>query len=129
MMPDQFPIVLLVEDDEDVRDTIANVLDLIGFSVVSVSTGKAALEVLRSPQPIDVLLSDVAMPPPNGIELAFETQALRPETKCVLISGYAGETLDMPEGCVFMSKPFSLDKLNSVLRQIIRTREPVSENA
>lgn len=128
-MADRRPIILLVEDDDDVRDTVASVLDLIGFSVVSVSNGIDALRILRSDQPLDVVLTDVAMPPPNGIELAIQTQILRSGIKCVLTSGYPQDSLDMPDGCLFLSKPFSLDRLNAAINQSLCARRPVPQNA
>jgi signal transduction histidine kinase/CheY-like chemotaxis protein len=81
--------VLLVDDDEAVRSTTGLILEAMGYTVVEADSGRAALARLADDEPIDLLLTDVAMPGMNGPELARQARALRPVMPIVFFSGYA----------------------------------------
>ncbi len=81
--------ILLVDDDEAVRSTTGMILETMGYTVREAESGEVALAALRSGPPIDLLLTDVAMPGMNGPELARRVRALRPMLPIVFFSGYA----------------------------------------
>jgi signal transduction histidine kinase len=111
-------LVLLVEDDSEVRETLCEMLTLLGYGVVPVATGVQALDKLSSQEQFSLVLSDIVMPEMGGFELAANMTAADISVPIVLISGYApgedqpeGETLDLPR----LSKPFTLGELKAVL--------------
>ena len=111
--------VLVVEDQPDVREVITASLDELGYRILTAADGVAARLVLREPETIDLLLTDVVMP--NGVsgpELAREAMASRPNIKVVLVSGYLRDTdkgqLAGP-GVSRLSKPFTMAELASTI--------------
>ncbi len=85
--------VLLVEDDDRVRGLVATVLRKRGFTVLVASRGEEALEIVRGhAAPIHLLLSDIVMPGMSGRVVAARVTELRPETRVLLMSGYAPTT-------------------------------------
>lgn len=101
-------VVLVVDDDPDVRETIVNMLEPAGFTVVDASSGRQALDILERDTTIDVLFTDVMMPGISGITLAKQALAIRPELRVVLTSAYfRDDTNDLP--C--LRKPFRGEEL------------------
>ncbi len=86
--------VLVVEDDASIRDVTAELLRDAGLHVLTAADGPAALEILRSPAPVSLLFSDVAMPGgATGVDLARAAHGLRPGLAVLLTSGYSGPAL------------------------------------
>jgi DNA-binding response OmpR family regulator len=82
------PIIMVVDDEPLVADTLAMILTHAGYHAVRAYDARTALEMasLRAP---DLLISDVAMPEMNGVELALGMVELAPQCKVVLFSGHA----------------------------------------
>jgi CheY-like chemotaxis protein len=89
------PIVLVVDDEQVIADTLAKILDLNGYDASAVYTGSAAVESARSLRP-DLIISDVIMPDMNGIEAAISIRSFLPSCKILLFSGQAA-TADLLE--------------------------------
>ncbi|HEY1410984.1 MAG TPA: ATP-binding protein, partial [Rhodopila sp.] len=86
-------VILVVEDDADVRDLVALQLEDLGYASIIAGSGPEALEILSAADapPIDLLLTDVVMPGGmNGLDLVREARRQRPELKALLTSGYIG---------------------------------------
>jgi signal transduction histidine kinase/ActR/RegA family two-component response regulator len=81
--------VLLVDDDDLVRETLAAQLEVEGYTVLSASSGEPALSLLRTTAPIDVLVTDLAMPGMDGLALIQAAQRLRSQLPVILLTGYA----------------------------------------
>src|SRR5690349_95368 len=79
--------VLFVEDDDLIRENLAEALSSAGLRVLVTDNGYAAMRILAQ-EHVDVLFTDIIMPGLNGIELAREAKALRPDLKIVLATGY-----------------------------------------
>jgi CheY-like chemotaxis protein len=89
LSPEQYrPVILVVDDEVMVADTLAVVLSQAGFATLTAYDGKAALE-LAIIVPPELLISDVAMPEMDGIELAMAVVDAMPECKILLFSGTA----------------------------------------
>jgi PAS domain S-box-containing protein len=128
--------VLLVEDEEIVRDFARTALERAGYRVQATSRAAEALQLVASGVDLDVLVSDVVMPGMGGRELAEQVLAERPGTGVVLVSGYSEEPAagDLAGGQmpVFLQKPFSVPALVDAVRDVIeaglaatvRTPEP-----
>ncbi len=103
-------VVLIVEDQEAVQATAAEALADLGYIVLRAPDARAALELLRGPDRIDILFSDVVMPGGmNGAQLAVEARTIRPGLHVLLTSGYAaaaaGAALALPVGVELLRKP------------------------
>jgi CheY-like chemotaxis protein len=81
--------ILLVDDDEAVREVTAAMLRDLGFKVIEAGSGGAALEILDTRRKIDLLLLDFAMPGMNGAEVARAAHARRPNLPILFVTGYA----------------------------------------
>jgi two-component system cell cycle sensor histidine kinase/response regulator CckA len=119
--------ILLVEDDEDVRDFVEFVLSRSGYHVLTADSGVVALEVVRAHAgEIHLLLSDVIMPHMNGIHLASEIRPLRPGIKVLHMSGYPGDSIarhgEVAVGDAFLQKPFSASALTEMVRAVLDRR-------
>jgi CheY-like chemotaxis protein len=118
--------ILLVDDNDSVRESVAAMLQLSGYQVLSASSGPEALELSRNhSNAIHLLISDVAMPSMNGWQLAKRLNTDRPNLKILLMSGYA-EQLRNPEVRLkfeFLEKPISMEVLLTRIRQILDRSE------
>lgn len=112
--------VLLVEDEEDLRDLISAVLRDKGYDVVSAKDGHEAQTLIQRREAFDVMFTDVKMP--NGvcgISLARSVAILSPRTKVILTSGLSPPQLPpFPSGVAFLQKPYRLKQLFSLLTEI-----------
>jgi CheY-like chemotaxis protein len=115
--------VLLVEDDEDIRDIVQDVLEDAGYDVVPASHGRQALEFLAevkaSASPPDLVILDLMMPLVDGHQVLFVMggDRLLASIPVVVISAFAREK---PDGAAaFLRKPFSLDALSSTVHDLI----------
>lgn len=99
--------ILLVDDDEAVRETTAQMLDELGYKVVQAGSGGAALEILDSRRKVDLLVLDFAMPGMNGADVARAAAARRPGLPILFVTGYAdlAAIADLGEDQV-IRKPF-----------------------
>ena len=116
--------VLLVEDEEALRRAVAEFLSLRGYTVLEARDGLDALSITKNHgSTIDLAVTDVVMPRMSGGELASELLRLRPETRVLFLSGYAGQTiLDHKVGDVesnFLQKPFTLKQLAGKVRTVL----------
>jgi CheY-like chemotaxis protein len=112
--------VLVVDDDNAVREVTAGILSQLGYRVIEAGSGGAALEVLDQHEDIDLLMLDFAMPGMNGAEVAREARARRPSLPILFVTGYA-DTAALPapgeEGV--LRKPFREDELAAKLRSVL----------
>ena len=115
--------VLLVEDDASVRATTIEVLQLLGFCVVSAENAPEALTILESGLPIDLLFSDVVMPRGiSGVELARRARAARPDLPILLASGHPRDAFggdEVDREFAFLPKPYRLGELATKLRELL----------
>jgi two-component system, cell cycle sensor histidine kinase and response regulator CckA len=116
--------ILLVEDESAVRRSTAEYLRLQGYNVLESKDGVDGLATARRfDPPIHLLITDVVMPNKGGGELAGELAQLRPDTKFLFVSGYAGRTVldrkvvDLETN--FLQKPYSLKQLSQKIRSAL----------
>jgi signal transduction histidine kinase len=115
--------VMLVEDEEAVRMFSARALRNKGYKVIEAASGRAALDLMaESPDPIDLLITDVVMPEIDGPALVEEFRAARPGLKVIFISGYAESSFrNSTDGASlhFLAKPFSLKQLAAKVKDVL----------
>lgn len=100
------PLLLIVDDERVIADTLSAILSKHGFAVMTAYSGATALELARITPP-DLLLSDVAMPGMNGIELAIAMVQSLPDCKVLLFSGQAS-TVDLLDEARHAGHTFTL---------------------
>ncbi|SMF91480.1 Signal transduction histidine kinase [Azospirillum oryzae] len=115
--------VLLVDDDPTVRDMVAGLLRGWGHRVIAAANANEALVVLDGHEPLDLLLSDVVMPPGmDGTELARHAARMRPGLPVLLASGFAAHAAGTPSAfgpdIAMIAKPFAIDDLRRQLARI-----------
>ena len=111
--------ILLVDDDPTVLQLVSTILKRQGHEVFEASSGAAALQIAKDHPQIDLVLSDVVMPEMSGVQLCEALKVLRPQVRCILMSGNDLGLLASEKGAYFLAKPFFpnelLRKVNEVL--------------
>jgi two-component system nitrogen regulation response regulator NtrX len=124
-------IILIVDDEESVRNTLAGVMKDEGYEVVSAASGKEGLGLLHETQPSLVLL-DIAMPEMDGIETLRRFKEMRPEMPVVMVTGHG--TIEMAVKTTkmgaydFIEKPPRLEQLNLVVKHGLEESRLREEN-
>jgi len=116
--------LLLVDDNDDVREITALLLRDGGYNVIEVSSGNAALATLDADPSIDLMIVDFAMPGMSGIELLEKARTKHPRIRAVFITGYVDDTWLKGKFAeeIVVKKPFTMDELApAVLKALGRT--------
>lgn len=116
--------ILIVEDDADVRLTVVDMLAQLGYKVLSASDGEAALRILDSGTPIDLLFTDVIMPGHiKGGELARRAAQRTPPLPVLFTSGYTRDEIfhsgRLDPGVMLLGKPYRRDELAARIRSVL----------
>ncbi len=118
-------LVLLVEDDANVREMVHESLVELGLRVLTAQDGDSGLEQLRAHADIDLLVTDVGLPGLNGRQLADAARAAHPGLKVLLMTGYAESAARgsgfLDSGMELIVKPFALDVLAMRVRRMLET--------
>jgi two-component system, cell cycle sensor histidine kinase and response regulator CckA len=118
------PRILLVDDQDSIRDWIYTVLEGAGYEILTANSGPAALAICRlSIHPIELLVTDYQMPGMSGMELARECARLHGDLPILYVSGHAPddalkEELQDPR-CDFLGKPFRAPELLRKARALL----------
>lgn len=119
--------ILLVDDDDTVRELLAGELESAGFVVLRASRGQEALEVLDGGgtasigPPVDVLVCDLSMPEMSGLDVIREARARWPKLPAILVTGYATDhAIDPEDGLEFalLRKPVTISELTKVIVKV-----------
>ena len=117
--PHRPAVILFVDDDPLIAMSTMEMLEDLGHQVIGASSGHHALDILRSDQPIDLMMTDHVMPGMTGIELAAASRKVRPSLPVLLATGYA----DLPEGVSTdvprLTKPYHQEQLRDRLEQLL----------
>ncbi|WP_053225894.1 response regulator [Solirubrobacter soli] len=114
--------VMVVEDDEGVRELVRLMLEANGYEVLTVADAEEAV-ALCGARAIDLLLTDVVMPDVSGSELAQRLAVLAPEMRVLFMSGYSDEAVvrhgELSESAAFLEKPFTEKALARKVRDVL----------
>jgi len=115
--------ILVVEDEESVRQFVTHALGDLGFRTLSADNGHVALALLKQHKEIGVLFTDVVMPEMNGPQLADEARKLRPDLRVLFTTGYARETAGLggiiSPNIRVLGKPFTYEQLGAAFRDLL----------
>jgi PAS domain S-box-containing protein len=119
--------ILVVEDDDEVRDTAVATLQELGYSVLTAKDAQSALSVVESGLPIDLLFTDVVMPGPlRSTELARETQTRLPKIAILFTSGYTENAIvhggRLDPGVELLPKPYTREALAHKVRSVLEKK-------
>ena len=119
--------VLLVEDEESVRELVRVTLVSRGYNVLEAENGECGLRIAEVfKEHIDILITDVVMPGIGGRELAKKLLSLRPGICVLYLSGYTEDAVVAPgalgPGTAFLQKPFTLQNLAKKVREVLRSK-------
>jgi two-component system, cell cycle sensor histidine kinase and response regulator CckA len=116
--------VLFIDDEDMITETAKDLLELLGYNVLTAGSGKKAIEIYReNKEQISIVILDMIMPGMSGGEIYDKMKDMNPMIKALLSSGYsingkASEILD--RGCNgFIQKPFKVEELSQKLREIL----------
>ena len=116
--------VLVVDDEETMRSTVARMLRHLGLDPVLVADGREAVEIFRAtPSRFALVLLDLSMPHMDGEQTFAELRRLRPDVRVVLMSGFNAQEAMVRFTCKglasFVQKPFAVGELRTVLHDIL----------
>ncbi len=118
------PSVLVVDDDDRVRETVATMLEGDGFRVAAAASGWEALDLIEQRE-FDLAVVDVGLPDDlTGLDLIRCVRAKRPQVRCLFISGFADPVADDPERDDFVRKPFRLSELLGCAWELLQRAVP-----
>ncbi len=116
--------VLIVEDDPAVRSLMSECLEELFYEVIKVEDANAAIVVLKSEQPLALMISDVGLPGMNGRQLAEVARQHRPQLPVLFVTGYAANAAIragyLGTNMSMITKPFRFEELGSKVRDMLR---------
>lgn len=113
--------ILVVDDEDVVREMAENTLGRLGFDVATASNAEEALEIARS-RNLKLVITDVVMPRVSGTQLAERLQELLPEVPVLFVSGHEAGfefSKNLPSKAYFLPKPFSARQLEATVELIL----------
>jgi len=117
-------LILVIDDEDMLRDVLKEVLEMVGFSALFASSGREGIQLFEENQDrVQLILMDILMPEMSGIETHKEIKALDPDMKFIFMSGFPDkDALSLRElvgDYVFVKKPFSVKEIVSEIRQVL----------
>jgi signal transduction histidine kinase/ActR/RegA family two-component response regulator len=116
-------VILVVDDEPDVREVTTNILRELGYTVIHASRASEALSKLRDNPSVDLMFTDIMMPEMNGCDLAVEAIREHPGLKVLFASGYAQNAFArngaLDPGQDFLMKPFSVEHLAAKVANVL----------
>ncbi|MGM0442062.1 MAG: PAS domain S-box protein [Elusimicrobiota bacterium] len=111
--------VLVIEDEESVRETVRKIFKKMGFKIYTAATAGAAREVFKkNRENIDIIFADIILPDGNGVEVSENLRDLKNSLQIVATSGYMSDKIDREDiykkDFKFMEKPFSIEKVRKI---------------
>ena len=116
--------VLLVEDDDSVREFTTRMLKTVGYRILSAPDGPKALDLFKANGPqIDLVMSDMVMPNMTGKQFVEAVRQIDKKMKILFVSGYSpDDTTDetaFDKGIAFLQKPYTRDQLSKKIRDVL----------
>src|SRR5207237_6858260 len=117
--------ILIVDDDDGVRENLAELFQVVGYSVVTAGSAPEAMGKLAH-HDVDLLLTDYRMPGPNGVELIESARRVKPGLRAILMTAFGDsftEIESVRRGAIgYVNKPFEADEITNLVSRILRLR-------
>ena len=121
------PTVLIVDDEPSVMALVADYLMGTGFTVLPTTDGHEAVQALRA-VPVDVVVSDIRMPRPDGWDLLEEVRRTGQPTQTIIITGCGTDVLHREAAargaCAVLEKPFTRQRFVTTVREAVKRARP-----
>lgn len=125
------PIILIVDDEEGIRQSLSDILEDEGYCILTAKSGEEAVKIARESQP-DLVLLDIWLPGIDGIQVLQEIKSIKPDIPTIMISGHANIELAVKATKLgaydFFEKPLSLERVILVSRRALERRKLEVEN-
>ncbi|MBN1488148.1 MAG: response regulator [Anaerolineae bacterium] len=122
---DKLQKILIVDDDENLRKTLADILQFKGYTPIAIGTGAKALEIIEDAKPVVALL-DLRLEDMSGLDVVREIKNRQPDTECIVLTGYASQSSAIEAinlgAYSYVQKPYDLDQLLLTIRRAIEKR-------
>ena len=116
--------ILVVDDEQQIRDLLRESLTRAGYEVVEAPDGKQAIDLLRK-QTFDIVISDILMPEKDGLEVIMYLQRESPMTKCIAISAPSNrvflQSAQLLGATRVVEKPFTVADIEAAIRESLQT--------
>lgn len=116
--------ILVVEDDDDVRNFIVTSLQSMGNNVFAARDGDEGLEIFKNNKNIDIVLTDVIMPKSSGADLAKAIKEIDENAKIIFMSGYSADLISekgiLKKGTPYIQKPFTMFELSNIIKKVLQ---------
>ncbi|MFP4364030.1 MAG: response regulator [Spirochaetia bacterium] len=116
--------ILVVDDDKDYLEQISEALD--DYTVITASSAKEALEILRKPNLIEIVLLDVMMPDMRGTEVLKSIKTINKDTYVIMLTGHGSKDVVVEalrgDADEYMEKPVKIEKLRKLIEEVITAR-------
>ena len=120
MEPDKQKLIMIVDDEEDIREVLSITLTDMGYDVLEAENGEKALKLFRENRPM-IVLTDIKMPGMDGVELLQKIKNENPYTQVIMITGHGDTDVAIKslkyEAIDFITKPISNDALEIALQR------------
>jgi DNA-binding NtrC family response regulator len=114
--------ILVVDDDDGVRENLAELFELVGYSILTAGSASEALKKLED-HDVDLLLTDYRMPGPNGVELIESARRIKPGLRAILMTAFGDsftEIESVRRGAIgYVNKPFEADEITGLVSRIL----------
>ena len=125
------PRILVVDDEQSMRELLAIVLRREGYDVLLAENGRTAIEMLGR-EPVDLLISDIKMPDMSGVEVLRAAKKIDQDILGIMITAFASTETAIEAmrlgACDYLSKPFDIDLLKMKVREKVENRHLRQEN-
>jgi CheY-like chemotaxis protein len=116
-------LVLVAEDEDEVRHLAVSILKELGYSVLAASSAPEALAILKRNPDVVLLMTDIVMPGMSGLKLAEEALSLKPDLKVLYATGYARNAMvhngTLDDGVDLIMKPYSVEALAEKVAKVL----------
>ena len=121
--------LLVVEDDDSVREFSIRMLKSLGYNVLSAPDGQKALELFKNqPSRINMVITDMIMPKMTGAQFVEAVRQIDKDIKIMLVSGYGPadteEGFSLSQSVAFFQKPYTRDQLSKKIREVLDKKNP-----
>ena len=122
--------ILVVDDEETVREMVSKIISHIGYEVVTTGTGREALEILKN-EPCSIMITDIKMPEMDGLELMRAVRDQFPSTYIICMTAHGGSytyTDVVGVGAAdYIAKPFTIDEMKAKLKRVVREKDLIAD--